>query len=125
VFVAIVVGALLIWLTWKVAFSHQRIIYSVQMTPLVARGSGFAAELRIFYGSDTTTPLARPVVVAIRLASRAARDIPTSAFDNHKPLAVDLGRRGAAPASEQIAGSWSTGSRRDHFPDDHLADDLV
>jgi hypothetical protein len=90
VFVAIVVGVLLVWLTWKLAFARQRITYAVQMTPLVARGSGFTAGLRIFYGS-ADTPLTRPVVISIRLASRSARDISTAAFDNNKPLAVDLG----------------------------------
>lgn len=90
VIVAIVVGALLIWLTWKLVFSHQQLYYSVQMTPLVGRGSGFTSRLRIYYGG-AETPLAKPVAVGIRFASRSAKDIPTAAFDDRKPIALDLG----------------------------------
>ena len=96
VIVAVVVGILLIWLTWKLVFSRQRLYYSVLVTPLVAvGGSRFSDKLRIFYGEPDDPlekPLSEPVVVSIRLASRSAKDIPTAAFDDRKPLALNLGR---------------------------------
>jgi hypothetical protein len=106
VLVAVLVGAALIWLTYKLAFARQRLDYSVAVTPLVARGPQFAEQLRIYYGRRDV-PLTYPRVVRIRLASRSAKDIGRDDFDAHAPLIIQLGTPAVAILSDSATGSAS------------------
>jgi hypothetical protein len=105
VLVALLVGAALIWLTWRLVFARQRIFYSVLETPLIARRTAFSKQLRITYGTDDTEQeFTDPRVVRIRLISRSAKDIGTAAFNDHAPLVVDLGVPAVAILSDQDPG---------------------
>jgi len=91
VFVAVLVGVPLIWLTWRLVFARMRLSYSVLQTPLMER-SEFGTQLRVIYGEgEHERQLHRARVVRLRLVSRSVKDIPTSAFDDRAPLIIDLG----------------------------------
>ena len=91
VLVAALVGVLTIWLTWKLVFSRQRLQFSVLDTALIARdGHVRAPDLKISYRGEVVQA---PHVVRIQLVARSGRDIPSLAFDNGKPLELDIGTR--------------------------------
>jgi hypothetical protein len=91
VFVALLVGVPVIWLTWRLVFARMRLSYSVLQTPLMVR-SEFGSQLRVIYGEgDRERQLGQARVVRLRLTSRSVKDIPTAAFDDGAPLIVDLG----------------------------------
>ena len=91
VFVALLVGVPVVWLTWRLVFARMRLSYSVLQTPLMER-SKFGSQLRVIYGEgEHERQLNRARVVRLRFVSRSVRDIPTAAFDDGTPLIVDLG----------------------------------
>jgi hypothetical protein len=106
VLVALLIGAALIWLTYKLVFARQRLDYSVIVTPLVARGPRFAEQLRIYYGRRED-PLTDPRVVRIRLSSRSAKDIGRDEFDGGTPLIIQLGTPAVAILADSGTGSTS------------------
>jgi hypothetical protein len=90
VFVAIIVGAATVWLTYKLVFSRQRLDYSSFVSPLVARKAELADQLRIFYSSGEKA-LEEPQFVQVRLTCRSAKDIGRNDFDGLRPLIIEMG----------------------------------
>jgi hypothetical protein len=110
VLVALLVGAPLIWLTYKLVLARQRLNYTVTVTHLVARGPQFAEHLRIYYGRSED-PLIEPQIVRVRLASRSVKDIGRGDFEG-EPLIIQLG----TPVLAILADS-GTGSTRPNVAD--------
>jgi hypothetical protein len=91
VFLAVLVGVPVVWLTWRLVFARMRLSYSVLQTPLMER-SEFGSQLRVIYGEgDRERQLDQARVVRLRLVSRSVKDIPTAAFADRAPLIIDLG----------------------------------
>jgi hypothetical protein len=89
----VVVGLLAIaatvWVTLRAANPKRRLYYAMLAdTPLITGRHHLSKELKVTYG---TRELASPRVVNIRLTSRGRRDIAREAFDEGKPLRLDLG----------------------------------
>jgi hypothetical protein len=89
VLLAGVVGALLIWLTWKLVFDRKRLYYSIFTAPLVNSSIEVTEQLRIYYGRDTD-PIRDPWVVQIRLSSHSAKDISEGDFSRKAPLVIEF-----------------------------------
>ena len=89
---AITVGLLAItatiWVTLRAANPKRRLYYSMASdTPLIRRRQDLSQELKVIYG---TRELDSPRVVNVQLTSRGRRDIARQAFDDGKPLCLDL-----------------------------------
>jgi hypothetical protein len=101
VLVAALVGALTIWLTWKLVFSRQRLHFSVLDTALIAAdGHVRAPDLKISYRDEVVQS---PHVVRIRLVARSGRDIPstpatTAGVPVRRAMASARHRRSSWPA---------------------------
>jgi hypothetical protein len=90
VIVALAVGLPLVWLTWRLAFSRLELICSVLEMPLDGQRAKYAHAIRIYY--DTIeAPLRNLRLIRLRITNRSSRDIPTTAFDDRRPLSLDLG----------------------------------
>ncbi|MDQ3764362.1 MAG: hypothetical protein M3460_23165 [Actinomycetota bacterium] len=87
VVVALVVGVPTFLVAWV---PRQRLYYSAPPpTPLLASGvSGVATDLKIYHGGRR---LADPYLLEVKLTAWGRRDIPSSAFDQDRPLVFDLG----------------------------------
>jgi hypothetical protein len=88
----IVVGLLAIaatvWVTLRAANPKRRLYYaSLTDTPLITRQHDLSEELKVTYG---TRQLAKPRIVTVQLVSRGRRDIAREAFDDGKPVCLDL-----------------------------------
>jgi hypothetical protein len=90
VIVALAVGLPLVWLTWRLAFARLELIYSILEMPFSEQRAKFAHEIRIYDGTSED-PLREPQVVRLRIINKSSRDIPTTAFDDDRPLTLDLG----------------------------------
>lgn len=89
----IVVGILTIvatvWVTLWAADKKRRLYYwLLSDTPLVTKRQDLSEELKVTYGQRQ---LDSPRVVSVQLVSRGRRDIAREAFDDGKPLSLDLG----------------------------------
>jgi hypothetical protein len=105
VLVALVVGAVTIWLMWR-PLARIRLSYMVTQTPLVsAEQSEFASRVRVMYreGQDERQ-LREARTVRVRLVNRSGKDITTAMFDDGSPLVIDLGVPVVATLSEQHVG---------------------
>ena len=80
----IAVGALTIWITYKVGTPKRQLTYGMVDTPLLATTSTVATrDLRVVYlGAE----LVEPRVLSLRLACRGRKDIASGDFDQGKPL---------------------------------------
>jgi hypothetical protein len=80
-----------VWVTIRVARPRKRqlLVSLTAVTPLLTTQQGIEDKLRVTYDSHL---LRAPHTAAIRLESRGRRlDIPRSAFDDGKPLRLNLG----------------------------------
>jgi hypothetical protein len=88
----IVVGLLAIaatvWVTLRAANPKRRLYYAwLSDTPLITRQHDLSEELKVTYG---TRQLVKPRIVTVQLVSRGRRDIAREAFDEGKPVCLDL-----------------------------------
>jgi hypothetical protein len=84
--VALLIGVPTFLATWV---PRQRLYYwAPPATPLLAPGTRGIADLEIRHDGRQ---LADPHLVAVTLTVRGRRDIPSSAFDQGRPLVFDLG----------------------------------
>ena len=85
VFVALLVGIPTFWVTWV---PRQRLFYGARPpTPLLTAGAAIDdLEIR-----QRGRQLAAPHLVDVTLTARGRRDIPSSAFDQGRPLVFDVG----------------------------------
>jgi hypothetical protein len=87
--VAILIGVASVWVTLRVANPKRRLYYwLVSDTPLITGRQDLSEELKVIYGHQE---LKSPRVVSVQLVSRGRRDIAREAFDDGKPLGLDLG----------------------------------
>lgn len=88
----IVVGLLAIgatvWVTLRAANPKRRLYYAwLTDTPLITGQHDLSEELKVSYG---TRQLVKPRIVTVQLVSRGRRDIAREAFDDGKPVCLDL-----------------------------------
>jgi hypothetical protein len=88
----IVVGLLAIaatvWVTLRAANPKRRLYYAwLTDTPLITRQQDLSEELIVTYGARH---LVSPRIVTVQLVSRGRRDIVREAFDEGKPVCLDL-----------------------------------
>jgi hypothetical protein len=88
----IVVGLLAIaatvWVTLRAANPKRRLYYAwLTDTPLITRQHDLSEELKVTYGARQ---LVKPRIVTVQLVSRGRRDIAREAFDDGKPVCLDL-----------------------------------
>lgn len=86
VVVTLVIGVATFLVTWV---PRQRLYYRAPpVTPLLAHGTRGIADLEIHYEGRLLTD---PHLLEVTLTARGRRDIPSSAFDQGRPLVFDLG----------------------------------
>jgi hypothetical protein len=86
--VALLIGVPTFLVTWV---PRQRLYYwAPPATPLVAASTRGITDLEIRHDGRR---LADPYLLAVTLTVRGRRDIPSSAFDQGRPLVFDLGAR--------------------------------
>jgi hypothetical protein len=86
--VALLIGVPTFLVTWV---PRQRLYYwAPPATPLLAPDTRGIADLEIRHGGRQ---LADPYLLEVTLRARGRRDIPSSAFDQGRPLVFDLGAR--------------------------------
>ncbi len=84
--VALLVGVPTFLVTWA---PRQRLYYRAPpATPLLAPGMRGITDLEIRHGGRR---LSDPYLLEVTLTARGRRDIPSSAFDQGRPLVFDLG----------------------------------
>lgn len=88
----IVVGllaiAVTVWVTLRAANPKRRLYYAwLSDTPLITRQRDLSEELKVTYG---TRQLVKARIVTVQLVSRGRRDIAREAFDEGKPVCLDL-----------------------------------
>lgn len=80
-----------VWVTLRAADPKQRLFYHMLAdAPLITRQKGLSRELKVTYGQEE---LSSPRAVTVQLVSRGRRDVTREAFDDGKPLCLDLGTR--------------------------------
>lgn len=78
-----------VWVTLRAANPKRRLYYwLLSDTLLIRRRRDLSEELKVIYGQRK---LDSPRLVSIQVASRGRRDIAREAFDEGKPLSLDLG----------------------------------
>jgi hypothetical protein len=83
----LIIGIAGAWLGWISANPTRRLLYDMPtVTPLL--NAGDVTGLKVLRGNVL---IEKPQVVEIVLASQGRFDIPTSAFDNKRPLQLDIG----------------------------------
>jgi hypothetical protein len=87
VIVAVAIGAAIIYLTWLLAINPQRLLFSINQTPLITDPHLAPGLLAVSYD---TIPLSSPQIIDLRLNFRCRRDIPKAAFDDDKPLVFEF-----------------------------------
>jgi hypothetical protein len=86
VVVTLLIGVLTLLVTWV---RRQRLYYwAPPATPLLAPGMRGIADLEIRHDGRQ---LADPYLLEVTLTARGRRDIPSSAFDQGRPMVFDLG----------------------------------
>ncbi len=84
--VALLIGVPTFMVTWV---PRQRLYYwAPPATPLLASGTRSIADLEVRHDGRQ---LADPCLLEVTLIARGRRDIPSSAFDQGRPLVFDLG----------------------------------
>jgi hypothetical protein len=87
--VGILVAIAGIYVSYVLAVAKRRITYEMPVSaPLMSAPPGVRTDLRVLHGDKE---LADPHLLAIRLVSRGRRDIPSSSFDQDRPLLIDVG----------------------------------
>lgn len=88
--VAVILSTVAIaWVTLRAANPKRRLYYWMSAdTPLIRRRKDLSSELKVIYGERL---LDSPRVVNIELNSRGRLDISREAFDEAKPLCLDIG----------------------------------
>jgi hypothetical protein len=87
----IVVGVATVWVTLRVSNPKRRLLYSMPVaTPLLNRRPGLPADIEV-RRKGQEKPLENPHVVTVQLVSRGRLDIQRDAFDDGKPLRLDVG----------------------------------
>ena len=77
-----------VWVTLRAANPKRRLYYAwLSDTPLITRQHDLSEELKVSYG---TRQLVKPRIVTVQLVSRGRRDIAREAFDEGKPVCLDL-----------------------------------
>ena len=99
--------AVTIWVTLRAANQKRRLYYTLLAdTPLIRGRQDLSKELKVIYGRRE---LNSPHVVSVQLVSRSRRDIAREAFDEGKPLCLDLG----TPIVECVKVTTSPSDRPD------------
>jgi hypothetical protein len=90
VVITLFVGVLGAWITYRVGAVRYRLFYSLPaVTSLLAAPSGpMRKDIKVTY---LGTELNDPYIFKIRLISRSRADIPSSAFDQDRPIVLNLG----------------------------------
>lgn len=69
-------------------YARRSLVYALTAFPLISIAPGGSSELKILHGDKE---LHDPYILDIRLSSKARRDIPSTSFDQGKPLCIDVG----------------------------------
>src|SRR4051794_11545497 len=83
----VVVAAAAIWVGWRAANPKRRLRYGMPVvTPLINAVPGAPPGIEVRHNGRRLT---YPYVVEMRLVNEGRRDIPSAAFDQHRPLTLD------------------------------------
>ncbi|GAB4052716.1 hypothetical protein [Catellatospora paridis] len=105
VVVAVILGVLTLWITIRGNNPRRRLVYSVPTATPVVQTRNRVSGLQVLKDG---VPLDNPYVVELTIASRSRRDIPSSAFDQNKPLVLDLGAEVVEVLSHGMTPSGAT-----------------
>lgn len=87
--VAVLVGLAGVWVAYAAGFPQQRLLYWIPAAvPLVNVPQGSGNKLQLRYKQ---AEVAQPHLLSVQLISRGRKDIPSTSFDGHKPLSLNLG----------------------------------
>ena len=86
----VLVGVLTAWISYIVATPRYQLYYSLPLhTSLLAASTNAARkDIKIFH---LDKELQDPHILKVRLISRSRGDIPSSAFDQERPVILDIG----------------------------------
>ncbi|MTE19734.1 hypothetical protein F0L17_11480 [Streptomyces sp. TRM43335] len=114
VFATLGVGIGAMWATLRASNPKRRITYWMGDTPLLQSHHRLEGGLQVSRNGRT---LADPRLVRIRMTNTSRRDVPSSAFDQSKPIRIGVGRpileslgtesepADAAPPQESVVGT--------------------
>jgi hypothetical protein len=89
VLVTLIVGIATIVVTFVVGFPKRRLLYGLwTTTPVGASGKSGTEDLQV---SHRGVPLKAPQILEIILFTRGRKDIPSSAYDQGRPIRLDVG----------------------------------
>jgi hypothetical protein len=85
----LLIGAVGVWVTFTVGSLRRRLYYGMRAAaPLLSAPDGMRSKLELRYDGAA---LAEPQVLTVQLLSRGRKDIPSDAFNDGKPLRLDVG----------------------------------
>jgi hypothetical protein len=86
--VSVIFGVLALWVTYRVAFPRNRILYGIpSVTSLVDTSAIAGGTLEILYQGQT---LSDPKLIEVWLVNSGQKDIPSADFDNGAPIELEL-----------------------------------
>lgn len=82
-------GLWAVWVAWRVAYPKRRLLYAMPVaTRLLNAERDVRQGLEVRRGDQI---LSDPYVLEVTLVNQGRRDIPSSAFDQGRPLTLDVG----------------------------------
>jgi hypothetical protein len=119
--VALALGVFTLWLTWRASNPKRRLLYGMPVvTPLLNGGANVPHGLEVRRDGQLLT---EPHVLVLELFNQGRLDIPNHAFNQDRPLILDVGVRivdilkTATPVDQAVPAVEIDGTRLEIGPD--------